>query len=59
MKFKTVEFHFLSDVFGFFSSKNFATMSTWCFVTSPLYYKLIKILKGKNVYKLAEEYVKT
>ena len=26
--------------------------------TSPLYYKLIKILKGKNIYKQAQEYVK-
>ena len=29
MKFETVRIHFLSDVFGFLSSKNFATMATW------------------------------
>ena len=29
MKFETVRIHFLSDVFGLLSSKNFATMTTW------------------------------
>ena len=29
MKFETVRIHFLSDVFGFLSSENFATMATW------------------------------
>ena len=29
MKFEAVRIHFLSDVFGLLSSKNFATMTTW------------------------------
>ena len=29
MKFETVRIHFLSDVFGLFSSRNFSTMATW------------------------------
>ena len=29
MKFEKVRIHFLSDVFGLLSSKNFATMTTW------------------------------
>ena len=29
MKFETVRIHFLSDVFGLLSSRNFATMATW------------------------------
>ena len=29
MKFEAVQIHFLSDVFGLLSSKNFATMATW------------------------------
>ena len=29
MKFETVRIHFLIDVFGLLSSKNFATMKTW------------------------------
>ena len=29
MKFVTVRIHFLSDVFGLLSSRNFATMATW------------------------------
>ena len=29
MKFETVQIHFLSDVFGFLSSENFAMMATW------------------------------
>ena len=29
MKFETVRIHFLSDVFGLLSSKNFAKMTTW------------------------------
>ena len=29
MKFETVQLHFLSDVFGLVSSRNFATMATW------------------------------
>ena len=28
MKFEAVQIHFISDVFGFLSSKNFATMTT-------------------------------
>ena len=30
LKFETVRIHFLSDVFGLLSSKNFATMATLC-----------------------------
>ena len=29
MKFEAMRIHFLSDVFGLLSSKNFATMATW------------------------------
>ena len=29
MKFEAVQVHFLSDVSGLFSSKNFATMAMW------------------------------
>ena len=29
MKFEAVQIHFLSDVFGLLSSKNFATMAMW------------------------------
>ena len=29
MKFETLRMHFISDVFGLFSSRNFATMATW------------------------------
>jgi len=29
MKFDTVGIHFLSDVFGLLSSRNFATLATW------------------------------
>ena len=29
MKFEAVQIHFLSDIFGFLSSKNFATMAMW------------------------------
>ena len=28
--FETVRIRFLSDVFGLLSSRNFATMATWC-----------------------------
>ena len=42
MKFETVRIHFLSDVltfwrFGLFSSRNLATMATWCNDFSSLY----------------------
>ena len=58
MKFETVQIHFLSDVFGLFHPK---ILVPWQrdVTTSPLYYKLIKILKVKTIYKLAQEYVKT
>ena len=36
-KFETVRVHFLSDVFGLLSSRNFATMATWR--TTSLYLK--------------------
>ena len=29
MKFKTVQIHFLSDIFSLLSSRNFATKATW------------------------------
>ena len=29
MRLETVRIHFLSDVFGLLSSRNFATMATW------------------------------
>ena len=29
MKFKTVQIHFLSDIFSLQSSRNFATKATW------------------------------
>ena len=29
MKFEAVRIHYLNDVFGLLSSKNFATMATW------------------------------
>ena len=41
MKFEAVRIHFLSEVFGFLSSKNFATMTTWRNDLSSL-------LKGQN-----------
>jgi len=30
MKFETVQIHFLRDIFGLSSSRNSATMATWC-----------------------------
>ena len=36
MKFETLRMHFISDVFGLFSSINFATMTTWRTDVSPL-----------------------
>ena len=57
MKFETVQIHFLSDVFGLFHPK---ILVPWQrdVTTSPLYYKLIKILQRKNMCKLAQECVK-
>ena len=37
MRFETVQIHFLSDVFGLLSSRNFATMATWHNDFSSLY----------------------
>ena len=37
MKFEAVRIHFLSDIFGYLSSKSVATMATWRKLTSPLY----------------------
>ena len=41
MKFEAVRIHFLSDVFGLLSSKNFATMTTW---RNDFY----SLMKGQN-----------
>ena len=41
MKFEAVRIHFVGDVFGLLSSKNFATMTTWRNDFSSL-------LKGQN-----------
>ena len=44
MKSETVRFHFLSDVFGLLSSRNFATMVTWRNDFSSIMY----LLEGLN-----------
>ena len=36
MKFETVQIHYLSNVFSLLSSRNFATMATWCNGSSSL-----------------------
>ena len=41
MKFKEVRIHFVGDIFGLLSSKNFATMTTW---RNDFY----SLLKGQN-----------
>ena len=59
MKFETVRIHFLSDVFGLFSSRNLATMATWRNDFSSLYIIILQtghvswleLEKGKK-YKL-------
>ena len=48
MKFETVQLHFLSDVFGLVSSRNFATMATWRNKFSSLLANTILILSPKQ-----------
>ena len=50
MKFETVRIHFLSDVFGLLSSRNFATMATWRNDLSSLLY-IEKDEKVRSVHK--------